>query len=66
METLKTGRVFKSGGCWNIDVSRDPSASETLTLFGTTILPLPWSDAASEADVRQGLLQRNPDMEITR
>ena len=46
---------------WIADFARASSAAEIMALFGTTILPLPWTAHASPETVRADLAAREPD-----
>jgi hypothetical protein len=48
-----------------VDFRDDPSGPETLALFGSTILPLPWTLAASLDKVVLSLRRQHPAVVIT-
>jgi hypothetical protein len=48
-----------------VDFRDDPSGPETLALFGSTILPLPWNLAASLDKVVLSLRRQHPAVVIT-
>jgi hypothetical protein len=47
-----------------LDHELDPSAADVLDLFGTYIIPMPYTAAVSRARVEQELTARNPGVEI--
>jgi hypothetical protein len=63
-ETLSHITLFRGSNAWMIDVQDDPSAGETLELFGGTVLPTPFTLAASLDRVVLSLRQRNPGVII--
>ncbi len=64
MNPLSRVTLFRGPDAWMIDVCDDPTAGETRELFGGTVLPLPWTLAASLDRVVLSLRQRNPGVII--
>jgi len=56
--------LFRGADAWMIDVCDDPTAGETLELFGGTILPLPYTLQASLDMVITRLLRQHPNVII--
>jgi hypothetical protein len=63
-EALARGTIFRGPASWMIDLREDPTADETRALFGSTILPLPFTLAASLDRVVLSLRRQHPAIVI--
>lgn len=62
--SLSRVTLFRGPVSWMIDLRDDATAAETLDLFGSTILPLPYTLAASLDRVVLGLRRQHPAIVI--
>jgi hypothetical protein len=63
---LKWATIYRDGNSWMLDHADDPSAADVKHLFGTTVLPMPFTARAEEAMVLAALTAQNPGVIITR
>jgi hypothetical protein len=52
--------VFFAGEGWMVDWNRSPEASKIQSLFGTTILPSPFTKFADAAEIFTAISVKNP------
>lgn len=55
-------RVFKTSTGWNVDMVGD---KKIFQLFGSTVLPLPFTSESSSDTVVSDVKNRNPDAIVT-
>jgi hypothetical protein len=65
MDALHKVTIFRGPCSWMVDFRDDPTGPETLELFGSTILPLPYTLAASLDKVVLALRRQHPAIVIT-
>jgi hypothetical protein len=63
-DALARVTIFRGPASWMIDMRDDPSGTDTLALFGTTILPMPFTLAASLDRVVLSLRRQHPAIVI--
>jgi hypothetical protein len=63
--SLSRVTIFRGPVSWMVDLFDDPTGAETLELFGSTMLPLPYTLDASLDRVVLGLRRQHPAVVIT-
>ena len=56
--------IYRSNGQWMSDCLGTPQEAEVKALFGTTILPTPWTDQTPGNTVAKELARLNPGYNI--
>ena len=66
MSALSKGKIYleRTATCWTADMERTPEADQIHDLFGTWILPLPYTVQASARMVLAETVARFPEYSV--